>query len=228
MYENEQPLAITLSPNSVPVKSFWVGANIPSPISWPPNKTYINEIVADNFGIQDGFVEINTGTLVNEFPVVETSPSSTIMRTNADRPLFSRLTGDEVTAFALDMELRLIKSFSPTCVLEISSSPTNKIRIQFGADRNVVLDILGKPSEFMLPDTVIESDDSSELLTKKFLLVIDTKLLDIPPIRSGAKANYRITGRMVCGNNAYLMFQTTLATTASTRYAFEAKQDVVA
>lgn len=228
-YDNEQPLSITATPNSTAPRSFWEAISIPSTADFPPDKTYLSEVVIDNFEIEDGNLSLNTGTLTTQVNVPVMLDSSTILRTNADRPIFAGITGDEITSLAVMLRFDMRKAFDPTCRLDLYNGRDGSVvTLVLRSDRSLAITAFGKLLEIELPEFLVETDDSETLRTHVFMYALDTKLLDMPPIKPGYKANYRLSGRFSTPDKSHTLFSHNLVTLHDTRYMFEVKQDVTA
>lgn len=76
----------------------------------------------------------------------------------------------------------------------------------------------------MLPPEVIAVNDQYNFETHKFLLVIDTKLLGIPPVLAGTISSYLVSVRILYNNIEYVIATSTVMGDPLMRFVFEAQQ----
>lgn len=228
-YDNEQELAITTTENSKPPMLFWEASCIPASADFPPDKLYVSEIVVDNFEVADGNMSINTGTVTTQVNVPVLLPSSTVLRTNADRPIFAGITGDEITSLALMLQFDMRKAFDPTYTLDLYNNRDGSVvTVVLKSNRSLSVYAFGKTLAAELPDFLIDVDDDDTLRTCVFMYALDTKLLNMPPIKPGYKALYRLAGRFSTPEKSHTLFSQDVVTLHDARYMFELKQDVTA
>jgi hypothetical protein len=225
---NEEVLGIVTTGASSIAKAFWTASCVREPLSNAPDIAYMHDVAVNNNNIVDGYMAVNSTRIYNHEtgdPVLPIQHGYTILRTNTDALLFSRASTQVKSVFASHIIVDLNRYQLAMPHIELFNTVLNKsIRVQFTDTPYVLVSIFGVEQPFELPPELIAMNSGFVFTTQKLLLVVDTKLLSLPPIQAGNTASYRVTVRIVYNNTDYEMFSTNVNIDPTKRFVFEARQ----
>lgn len=228
---NEQSLGVEYSASSTPIKAFWTASHIPEELDYRPRVAYEQHVNAVNYQQQDGYVELLAKKTIHpseDHSVLQPQTGYVFLRTNTDTPIFSATTSAERTVLACHLLANTKPEQLAMPAIELFNTALNKkISVSFGVGSQMIVTIFGATKAFSIPDAVIVQNNANGFITNKFLLCIDTKMLDIPPIKPGMASNYRVSVRMLYEGVEYPMHNANINIDPRTRFFFEARQETI-